>query len=139
MIVRLRIGRWCYVPLPIIFLPAVFSCCSSRRSQSFCREASHDPHAAPSHQTGKDLFGFCSVCADALGIFVIWPICLPQPSSDGCRPSAMNPSTDHVLMNLPRDFGVWERCVSRSAPKALLRIILPFEGHNRPFFEHITI
>jgi ClpP class serine protease len=27
----------------------VFSCCSSRRSQSFCRDASHDPHAASSH------------------------------------------------------------------------------------------
>ena len=31
---------------------------------------------------------------------------VPQPSSDGCRPSEMKPSTDQVLTNLPRGFGI---------------------------------
>src|SRR5947209_7479940 len=32
--------------------------------------------------------------------------CVPQPSSEGCRPSEQKPSTDQVLTNTPRGFGV---------------------------------
>ena len=41
--------------------------------------------------------------------------CVPQPSSAGCRPSEMKPSTDQVLTKVPKGLGFLARCVSRSA------------------------
>ena len=40
---------------------------------------------------------------------------VPQPSSDGCKPSDTKPSTDQVLTKTPRGLGVRTRWVSRSA------------------------
>ena len=41
--------------------------------------------------------------------------CVPQPSSAGCNPSEMNPSTDQVFQNVSIGLGARVRCVSRSA------------------------
>ena len=50
-----------------------------------------------------------------LPFFGIHFSCVPQPSSAGCRPSEMKPSTDQVFQNTFIGFGRLVRCVSRSA------------------------